>query len=150
MTLSDPQVTPRVALTGDHTAPSGRGITERAIHLCPAEARKSLSVAKAQGLGWKVPQTTLQVREQPSYRLLKSVFPGLSLRGSGMARGPWRREGHLMTCVSVGQPGIPGTTKQLLRHNLLMLKAAGQASPALFHSSWPSWPLEPGGHPLSL
>lgn len=72
-------MTPRVALTGDHTAPSGGGITERAVHLCPAEARKSLSVTKAQGLGWKVPQTTLRVRERPSYRLLKSVFPGLSL-----------------------------------------------------------------------
>ena len=111
------------ALTGDSTAPSGGGETERAVHVCPAQARKSLLVTKAPGLGRKVLRTTLRVRERPSCRLLKSVFPGTEREGLRDGRRASEDGGQLVTGMSVGQPGIPGTTKRLL-----MLKAAGQAT----------------------
>ena len=55
-------------------------------------------------------------------------FPGTEREGLRDGQRASEEGGSLVTCVSVGQPGIPGTTKRLLRHNFLMLKAAGQAT----------------------
>lgn len=79
------------ALTGDHTAPSGGGVTERAVHVCPAQARKLSLVTKAPGLGRKVLQAS---KGAAQLQVAQVVFPGLSMRGFGMAGGPRRTEGN--------------------------------------------------------
>lgn len=96
-----------------------------------------MCVQPRQGNHCRSPKPKTWVESTPDHTASKGAaqlqvpqvrFPGTESEGLRDGQRASEEGGSLVTCVSVGQPGIPGTTKRLLRHNFLMLKAAGQAT----------------------